>query len=895
MSNIKNTSLNRIKQKCIQIIDPADNSNFFVRNFWFLMAFIIPFFLMLFQFALVRVAPFGGKQILVFDAYHQYFPFFLDFQRKLQEGGSLLWSWKLGLGASYLPIITYYLASPLNILTAIIPSEYLSDFFTIITCAKIALSSLFFAQFLRIIFNRRDISVAMFGFMYAFSAYFMGYYWNIMWLDTVALLPLVVAGTITLLQKGKFKLYVISLTLSILSNCYIGLFTCIFVLLISICYFITEYKNFKNLLYNFGKMAFFSLIAIAITAILTLPTFFQLSDTSTFDSAFPEKYETNISNDNNLFGTIKALITVAANLTAFHKPTYMDGLPNVYCGIITLVLALLYFTSSNIRLREKIASGSLLMIIASSFVIRNLDFVWHGFHFTNDLPYRYAFLFSFVLLFIAYRLFTNISHIKLLNLAIISIFLLGIILGAIKLQMIIPAIATGILILLIFAVIIICRTKALPKQVISFTLFIICLFESAVSGYIGVRAVGSTDTNFYPWGTTNTYKIVDYINNIESQNSDIYHCEVVKISTSNDSALLGVNGVSIFSSTANSNILQFAKAFGFGGGVSTNSYTYQESSPFTNLMLNIKYLISPSGDHIDTTHTEFIKQSGDVKLLKNKYYLPQGFMVNEALLNFDAEKASENPFENQNEIFKLATGISGDLYQNIELDSHEFFKDDSFKITSTDKNKYSFTSSDKTKDPFVKFNYTIPCDGTAFAYFDYNSGSAYHVDSNINDSRVIENQTFSPYIMQIGDVKLGDKLSINSKPMNKKNGEFSIYCCMLNEELFLQGYEKLCQSTFNCTESSDTKIKGTINVKEDGLFYTSFAYDKGWKAYVDGKEVEITPVSNSLIAFKLAAGEHEIELKFFPKGLTEGIIIAVSAMLIFLLAIIIDKKYNIVH
>lgn len=38
-----------------------------------------------------------------------------------------------------------------------------------------------------------------------------------------------------------------------------------------------------------------------------------------------------------------------------------------------------------------------------SFIIRQLDFIWHGFHFTNMIPYRFSFLYSFVVLYMAYR------------------------------------------------------------------------------------------------------------------------------------------------------------------------------------------------------------------------------------------------------------------------------------------------------------------------------------------------------------------------------------------------------------------------------------------------------------------------------------------------------------
>ena len=56
------------------------------------LAFFIPFFIMFVSFAISGVSPFGTNQIHATDLWHQYYPFMVDYQDKLQEGGSLLWT-----------------------------------------------------------------------------------------------------------------------------------------------------------------------------------------------------------------------------------------------------------------------------------------------------------------------------------------------------------------------------------------------------------------------------------------------------------------------------------------------------------------------------------------------------------------------------------------------------------------------------------------------------------------------------------------------------------------------------------------------------------------------------------------------------------------------------------
>lgn len=870
------------------IIDPSQQTNFFLRNLWLIVAFFVPFLLMYICFAVKGVEPFGDQQILVTDLWHQYYPFLVDFQSKLQDGGSLLWTWSSGGGTNYLALMAYYLASPLNFLSVFVPASHLREFLTIITCAKIGFAGLFFAQFLRITFKKRDISVAVFSILYALCSFIMGYYWNVIWLDTIALLPLVVAGTVALLKDGKFRLYVVALALSVLANYYIGLFTCIFVLLVSIAYCIIEYNGIKNLLLNFVKMAGFSVLSLALTAMLTVPTALALGSTHSSDNTFPKTYAINIGDTADFKGTMQAIGEVISNSVAFVEPTAKEGLPNIYCGVIALVLGILFFTCSKIKLRERIAGGVLLLFFVMSFIIRQLDFIWHGFHFPNMLPHRFSFLFSFVLIAMAYRVFMNIEHIKLYHIIITTALTAAVIILASQHQEKKAIIATSLIAALIIVWLVIYVLKVVPKEALALALFIICVAEGACTAYIGVKTVSTTTTTSYPLGTTDTAEMVDYIDTIEAGNEDLFRTEVTKYHTLNDNALIGINGVSMFSSVVNRDITAYMEKFGICGWVASNRYTYQASSPFTDLMLNIKYLISPNGVYLDQNHQTLINQSGGVKLLQNKSYLPMGFMVNEELLDFDVDYASVNPFDNQNQMFRLATGLSGNLYEQLQVVSQGHTDYEAFPVTKNDYGSYSFELKDTTQSPHLKYNYTAPYDGTAYAYFQCGEGES--VDLRINDNTVVTNYVKRPYIMQMGTVKEGDKLSVYSNLSDVTVGSARVYCNMLNEELFQQGVEKLSQSTLSCTKSTDTLIKGTIDVKEDGLFYTSIPYDKGWKAYVDGEQVEITPLCDALVTFKLPAGQHDIKLRYCPQGFVLGLVATLLSVAAFVLLIMYDKK-----
>jgi hypothetical protein len=167
------------------------------------------------------------------------------------------------------------------------------------------------------------------------------------------------------------------------------------------------------------------------------------------------------------------------------------------------------------------------------------------------------------------------------------------------------------------------------------------------------------------------------------------------------------------------------------------------------------------------------------------------------------------------------------------------------------------------------------------AYFT-SSNNTENMSIRVNGTEKIGYYIKRPFIMMIGDVKAGDEISLHTTISNSNSGNITSYCAMFNDELFTQGYNKLAQSTLSATKLTDTCYEGDINVLEDGLFYTSISYNTGWKAYVDGKETEITPIGESELAFELNKGSHHIKLTYTPEGFVPGLLITLLAIALFI-------------
>ena len=857
---------------------------FFSNNLFIILAFLVPFVLMTTAFALMKVSPFGDQQILVTDLWHQYFPFLVDFQDKLKHGESLFWSWTQGAGVNYFALMSYYLASPLNFFSVFIPSEWLREFLMFSVVIKVACAGMFMAIFLRSVFKKNDFSLVLFGCCFSFCAFFMGYYWNTIWLDTVCITPLVVLGAVKLLTENKFRLYVVTLALSLLANYYIGLFTCIFVLLIFIAYNIVKWENVKTFFTKLLRMGVFSLIAIGITAFFLLPAFFGLQNTNASGSSFPSTFSINIGKSNDLLGVLTAIQQILSNFITFISPATKeaDALPNIACGTVSIVLGILFLTSKKIRLKEKIVDMCLIFFMILSCIIRQLDYIWHGFHFTNMIPYRFSYLISFVLVVMAFRAFMLIDFSSCWDVLLAALGSALVILFAIGTQEAYTIIGTAVVALVVCTMLFLYTRRIVPKQVLLIVLAVVVIGESGATAYIGVKTTTVTGTYDYPRGGETTKQVINYMNSLEENTTELWRAETTSTQTLNDGSLNDYNGLSMFNSMANVDTTRFFENFGMMGWKSGNRYTYAEGSPVTNVFMNLKYIISRDGIYRNTYDLSEAYAVGNEKLLKNDHYIPMGFMVNNNLTQW-VENDNEdqfNPFDQQNEFFKLATGINENVYTSLDVVSQGHYDYEKFPVTKTSYGNYSFSCTDASITPHVKWNYEAPEDGLYCMYAKISGGD--NVTVMQNDAA--QGSTYGmgrPYIACIGYFNKGDKISVYSQLEQGQSGSAQVYVNLLNKDVFEKGYEKISKDVMTTESLTGSSMEGTIDVSEDGLFYTSIPYEEGWTAVVDGKEVEITPVGGSLLAFPLLKGSHEIKLYYYPKGFWPGFAVTTICLLTF--------------
>ncbi len=886
------------------------------------LAFAIPFLGMLFVMLASKYEPFGNYSMLYSDMYHQYYPFFVAFRKAILNGDGLLYTWSQGLGMDYLGLISYYLASPLNLLSILVPESWTLEYFSLLVPVKLGLASLFFAIFLKSLYGKEDLSISVFGGMYGLCAWALGYQWNIMWLDTFALLPLVALGTVSLLRDKKFILYTLTLFLSIYSNYYVGLFTCIFVFLLFFVYQICRWDGWKKFFLDLIRIALFSAIAIGMTAILSLPTLAALQTTQSSVNKFPTTFRLNITKDHTIKGLLDAMRQVAGNMGGSIKPTFKEGLPNVYCGIFSIMLMFLYLMAKDIKLRDKVCAVFLLLFFNVSFIIRQLDYIWHGFHFTNMIPYRFSFLYSFVVLYMAYRAWLMRKHFavwQILLATALSVLLLScsnqlketvpLELGEITLDIPLYVIYNLVFVVLYLLSLLYGKLRVeIPedasnrkkRQLMAQNERYRQVSSWLLLGILGVELVATlvcfglyfpgTGVSNYPRGTTNTESVIRYMHEREEDNL-FFRAETTHSQTLNDGALNGYYGVSAFTSSANVKTTLFMQALGYGAKNTYNRYLFEESSPVANLFLGLKYMLDRDGK--DKTSTYFAEKNhfGDTTLLENQYYLPLGFLAEEELAEYPFT-TNGNAFDFQNGLFTAATGLTENVWRRIPGENLTVTYT-GLTVTEDHGNGYLKYKDTENKSEVI-FSYMAPQDGFACIHLNLPKRNDYYV--SINGTELFKETISLPQMMAVGDVTEGDLIQIRVVCDKGENSTMTLDAAVLDNGVFSRGYDILSASALELTAFENTYLEGTISCNRDGLLYTSIPQNGNWSAAIDGEPAEIKLVGDCMVAVEIPEGEHRVEYTYHNEAFALGwkVSLVCAAVLLLLVHVVYRpdwKKY----
>ena len=731
-----------------------------VRNRIYLIAFAIPAALTYLAYAIFGLYPFGEESVLCLDLNGQYVYYFEALRDAFWGDGSIFYNWSRNLSGEFMGIIGYYLASPFTLIVMLLPEKFMLSSLLIMQLCKVGAAGVTFNYFLQKRRNVQPYPSLLFSTMYSMMAYMVIQLIDPMWLDGLVFLPLIMLGIEYLVDDGRRLNYIIPLALMCVANFYIGYMICIFVALYFFFYLLAG-SDKKRKGYDYFtaivRVAYSSIIALACAAFMLLPVYNALKlgkfeftdpDYSFRFQSFPlsQKLLENAQDSPLLVLLCDLLDMFPQLLPAQYDSVNVQGKPEIYCGLLTLVLLPLFYMNKKINWKKKLGYTALIVVMVMCMLITPVDMMWHGGQVPNWLPFRYSFLLSFIFLTMAATAFANKDGIQkkhLLGSAGVMVVIIAIVAGLKFDQMAkgavwISAALMGIYLILLYFMIGGKLTEGKRGVSIALTTMMLVMVGGEAT-YNAVDSMKDIDDEV-AYSTRASYQ--NYVQNgraaadmLEEKDDGFYRAEKTFFRCVNDNAALGLNGISHSSSVMNTRVINFIETMGY---CMHSYYTrYDGNTEIADSLLGIKYVLD-RGENFDQNRRlnpayeprwayDYKNENGVDKTItayENTNALSIGYMVDEDVQKID-HLGNDNPFNSQN-IFMSTMSGNTEFDENGQFASwHEYYTplnlaEDpivSDSITTSpygEQTKYDVTGDG---DPTVDFHLVADSSDPIYIYF----------------------------------------------------------------------------------------------------------------------------------------------------------------------------------
>ncbi len=857
----------------------------FIRNKFYFLAFAVPVLVMYIAYAIFQVSPYGDNSVLVLDLNGQYVYYFESIRDAFWGDESIFYNWSRNLSGGYAGVIGYYLASPFTLIPILLPRTMILGSLQIMILTKLGLASVTMSYYLQRSKDLKPLPATVFSSLYALCAYGVIQAMDPMWLDGLYLLPLVILGVEYAVDDGRKLNLAIPLAMIFVFNFYIGYIVGIFTILYFIFYVLSgggEKKRFRtdDYIRAFVSFAIGGAVALMLSAFMILMVYNALK-MGKFDFTKPDfSFDTQF-NPLDFFPQL---------LPAQYDTVNVEGLPEIYCGVLTVVMLPLFYLNSKISLRKKIGYTAILLVLFLCMFIRPVDMVWHGFQMPNWLPFRYSFTFSFTLVTMGAMSYRSIKDIKpslLGGSAFVVVCFLAVAASRQKEHLTTGEILiAGVFAMVYVGIIFLFKNKERSLSVIApVVLIAVCSGEqlyncySTFTGEDGnlVYSKAGPYYNFINNGRAVMDKVNQYNYDNGNENDGFFRSDKTFHRTVNDAGAMGMRGISHSSSVMNARILTFLEALGFSA--STYYSRFDGDTPITDSVLGVKYSIDKilledtaaqrkTNEIYEPIFSYEYKNEDDkdarMDVFRNPYALSLGFMSDENIRYINA-LGNDNTFNSQNIMFSTLSGHTEiDLNQGVFSSYTEYFKpmnvdpnefiydpnvieESTYPSSNPERQQRMYTAKGEG-DPVVNMHITPASGDPVYLYFQTENQKSVNLwlstkkDENGN---YIEHKYVGPYFenhdyhtVDLGRFEPGQEFELRMTVANEYTIVNNFLFYQFDEQLFKQDVEKLKQNQWNITEFDGDYIKGDITAQEGQLMFTSIPYEEGWKIKVDGETLD---------------------------------------------------------
>lgn len=839
------------------------------------------------------MGPFGNSTLLTVDLGQQYVDFFAYFRHTLLSHPSgLFYTFQKALGGEMFGVWTYYLMSPFNLLLLLFPDKSLPSAIYWITILKYGAAGLSFAWLLMKTKVQKHLPVLAFSTSYALMGWMVANQLNLMWLDAVIILPLIIWGIIRLVDTGKMRVYVGWLAALLIINYYMAYMVCLFAGLFFLWYWLSNTHWGKDAMHSLGRFVGGSLLAAGIAAVTLLPTWYSLAIS---------KNQYTQTDWSAKFEYFPPKMLAKFFLGSFNFSQMPKGTPNLFIGSIMVLGAIFYFLQKNHRPRTKWLALAMTLILALSMCFEPLDLLWHGMQFPIWYPYRFSFVVSFWLIWLAANAL-NAEFTPTLKQLIVPILIctatvayVWINVGQFSFLSQNQMLIGSLLLVAAFCLIALPNKQPWFYQV-AFVLFaVIEMSSNATTSLNRISYVTKPEyQNYQQVLATQSAKITDH-------DHSWYRMTPTFMRTKNDPLSGQFNGGSVFSSTLEKSMPTFMGNMGEPDG--DGFVTYTNGTLLSDSLLNMKYVmnrqsnsgtlaanvIDPVSTRADLTTYQRVRKDGLITTYKNPDALPLGFLSSNKILTLD--NTTKDPTQYQANLWAGLTGNPQDQHlftaQNFD---HVVFQNvkQQTKLTGAILQKNNLI-----KPGVITFNFTPKTNNAYYLTLGSNLIDD-NVSMRLNNHPLAQYPTYrNTIVVNIADHQKGKpvKLQLTLKKSTLWLQNFTLY--QFNNQQFKAGQQKLAANPMIVKQHSQSSLTGSVKVKPHrATLMTTIPYSQGWHVTVDGHPAKPVKVAGIFTALKLTHGQHTIHFRYWPPMLNIGLLITIISLGICAISIYWQRRKN---
>jgi len=805
-----------------------------------------------------------GKYTLAFgDLRDNYIPAIRMLCRDILNGESIYFSWNTAMGMNTSMYNAYYAYNPFNVLYLMFYNSDVGSITLIIIVVKTGLTAMSFFHYTQHGICIKNVWCIVFSLLYSLCSFQVAYNTtNTIWLDAMFVLPMVLNCIDVLFENSKYASLIFWYTYIFITQFYMGYMIGI----VSLCYFILKLITNRDIVTHCPKKlctiyTLCLLSAVGLSAWVWIPALSFILNNNPVDAT--------------TFGRLNTRIPEFYRAFFFREVSGINAkIPNLYCGIVSVLLLPTFVCSRNVSAQNKIIYGSSFALLVISCFSDFLYKMWHGFDNPDGWTFRFTYMIPFFVCVMATIAISALDNktIKMLVISLAGETVAYIV--AVKYSWGIdsgPAVIGSLTFLAAWVIIIVVYTNEKIRKAKLYSIFVVILAVAEILLSYDNQEILKSDT----LKAENTLWELTHREVMEElkQDKDFYRIDYKNDLCMCAGAYFGYNGMSHYS-TAENPVLRMTMSK-LGMYSAPRVLLNYGLTPVTNALFAVKYDVEGAllrkDSRLEDTYA---------KIYHNDNILSIGYMVEGNVDDYILK--SHNAFENNNYILSIMIGKKTTPFTDIPLERIRI-EGKNAKTESVGDGYMMEVIHPERSDVDTCIEYHIDSDKAVYSY-------VYQQEPNLllnrgfvleggeeNSIRKLGNLSAS-YIKQLEKRDDGYFLRITPIDNTWRQSYDGIFFAEYDEAEMIRAYDELKDEQLVLKDYKDGYIRGEISIEDNKqILFTSIPYDKGWSVRINGNKGDVIPImNNSFIAVLLPQkGNYTLEFEFNAVGARVGLAISI--------------------